>query len=523
MADKWSKYEVSSDSKEDKWAKYEVKPEEKSTMSKWESLLRGAIQGSTMGFGDEAQAAIRALSPIQINATEGGWPTIGKNEDFGEYKKLRDAERANNATSAADNPGTTLVGNIAGSLPQGIAAARGATLAGGNMLKQAMGAGKVGAKIGAIQGLGNTEDIANVPQVAQDVAVNTGLGAASNAAAIPIAKGVSTGLNKLSMDKLAALLKKNPSMPATAQAAEASIPATATSVLPQISMPALGALGGMGYRNIQSDNPTDWSTDPYSAAIDTGIAGAGGAALGVAAKYGTKIGGTVAGKTADLAKQGYNAARAKTDPWVNKIADNERETVDMLKGYLGQAGEVVDNLATHGTSNKPMAQTPSATQTFSDYLKNTKSGNPQVQQAAKQAEQAVGDGADDAVKRQAAMELQSSSTGRAVTNTESSVHNQNPMGMADEGGYKAPGMATVEDSEDALMKQLQRPEFDKMRKILKDHNRSLGSIAAKERRFGAGKVNEGVKQAEDDILKEHGWNPGQYRQKLDDYINGLGN
>lgn len=134
-------------------------------ISKTESALRSFSQGSTLGYGDEIQAALRAFSPVQINATSTGLPTLGANTDFGQYQKLRDEQRVQNQAAAVANPVTSTIAGVAGAAPAfiagGGAAVPAALVAGTSALGNASGtageqlaeAGKgalIGGTIGAV-------------------------------------------------------------------------------------------------------------------------------------------------------------------------------------------------------------------------------------------------------------------------------------------------------------------------------------------------------------------------------------
>lgn len=145
--------------------------QETSLGSKAESATRGAIQGATGGFGDEISSFIRAYSPIQIDARADAngrvSPVLGLNQDFGEYTKLRDEQRAANKSSAEANPLTYGAANIAGSAPQFLAA---------GAAKTALGAAARGAAIQGAAGFGGAEgDLANQALTAGKQAVIGGV------------------------------------------------------------------------------------------------------------------------------------------------------------------------------------------------------------------------------------------------------------------------------------------------------------------------------------------------------------
>lgn len=138
-------------------------------VSQLESGLRGAAQGASLGFADEALGALSNLSNKLVNPNASLFDTEN-------YAKVRDSQRAADAAAQQANPGTYLAGQLGGSvaLPVGsLNAAKGALLGGAQAL-----------------GGSNAED-------AGDLARDTGTGAILGGAAGAIAPYVSSGVSKL--------------------------------------------------------------------------------------------------------------------------------------------------------------------------------------------------------------------------------------------------------------------------------------------------------------------------------------
>ncbi len=155
MADKFEKYQ-----RPDKFEQYAKKeePQGSNGPGKLESALRGASQAATFGFGDEAQAFLRSLSPVQIGSTAGGWPKLEGNTEFGEYSKLRDQQRAANVAAQEENPWSYGGGAVAASLPQGLLTGRAALTVAKTLPGRLGVAGATGGALGAVHGVGKSED-----------------------------------------------------------------------------------------------------------------------------------------------------------------------------------------------------------------------------------------------------------------------------------------------------------------------------------------------------------------------------
>ncbi len=138
------------------------------------SALKGGIQGSTFGFGDEASAAIdTGISKIPgvrsiaeyLNSLAGGHPGTSSLSDPNKtYAQRRDEYRDLNTQAAKDNPLTYLGGEIGGSLitpgPKG-----------SSLIKRAASV----AGQGAASGLGHSE-AHTLEGVAKDTAIGGGIG-----------------------------------------------------------------------------------------------------------------------------------------------------------------------------------------------------------------------------------------------------------------------------------------------------------------------------------------------------------
>ena len=132
----------------------DVKP-----VSKLESGARGAIQGLSLGFGDEI-----------AGAAESAAGSLGLVKDK-TYEQARDESRANNRSAQEANPVTYGAGQVAGAVGEGLAT--GGTSVGGM------------AALGAAQGLGSSES-EDIAGMARDTAVGGAIGAVTGG----VAKGI---------------------------------------------------------------------------------------------------------------------------------------------------------------------------------------------------------------------------------------------------------------------------------------------------------------------------------------------
>lgn len=168
MANPWDEY---ADASADKapWEEYAGAAPKPGML---ESAARGAAQGASLGFADEAAGALSNLANRLVNPQ-------GDLFDAENYKNVRDSYRAGDKAAKAENPTTFGVGQVAG----------GAALPVGQLglLK--------GAALGAAQGLG-TSEADTLGGAAADTALGAGVGGALGAAGNYIGQGISAGLNK---------------------------------------------------------------------------------------------------------------------------------------------------------------------------------------------------------------------------------------------------------------------------------------------------------------------------------------
>lgn len=141
--------------------------------SKVGSALRGAVQGLTLGFGDEIGAA--ALTPFVYGAEQVKDLLTGKDENESLkdiYKDLRDTSRDADKEAQKDNTVSYGVGELGGGLATmavpGLNVAKGATLA---------GRAGMAATGGALAGAGYSE-ADNIKDLARDTAIGGALGGA---------------------------------------------------------------------------------------------------------------------------------------------------------------------------------------------------------------------------------------------------------------------------------------------------------------------------------------------------------
>lgn len=141
-------------------------------VSPLESGLRGAAQGASLGFADEAAGGLDYLKEGLGQIAKGGM--LSDSDKLGStYSEGRDESRANYDAAQKANPGTFLAGNLAGSLalPTG-----------------SLGLAK-GAALGAAQGLGSS-DRDSLGGLAADTALGAGLGGVVGAGTSVVGKGL---------------------------------------------------------------------------------------------------------------------------------------------------------------------------------------------------------------------------------------------------------------------------------------------------------------------------------------------
>jgi hypothetical protein len=119
--------------------------------------MRGAAQGATLGFADEATAALGGA----FDATQAALGMRGDISLADAYSTRRDSIRRADAKAEKDHAGLYTAGNIAGGVATAFVPGLGALNA-GKGAKLAEVAGK-GALQGAIQGAGNAQDWTDIP------------------------------------------------------------------------------------------------------------------------------------------------------------------------------------------------------------------------------------------------------------------------------------------------------------------------------------------------------------------------
>jgi hypothetical protein len=209
-------------------------PPEKRNYDMGESFTKGAVQGATMGFGDELSGALnsgmdktQALlnklglaspSPSQVDEQlrQKGFSgdLLDKNKTM--YTEGRDVARAENKEAESQNPGSYIGGNVAGGLATAlIPGAVGSKLLTpvGNVLKGSGTAAKIGNSainalpIGALVGAGMSESN-DVSGLAQDVAT----GALTSGVASGALTGVGQGVGKIANKTAQVVEDKFPSV-----------------------------------------------------------------------------------------------------------------------------------------------------------------------------------------------------------------------------------------------------------------------------------------------------------------------
>lgn len=157
-----------------------------------ESAARGALQGVTSGWGDEAAARIeQGASKIpglrnvaQMMQPEGAPPITDPNVT---YEQRRDFKRDQNAAAQKENPLAYGAGNMAGSVAQAAIPGVGALGRGANIATRLGGAALSGANSGA--GLSDAKDIGGVAKDAGGGAIGGTLGGLAGEGVRGLAKG----------------------------------------------------------------------------------------------------------------------------------------------------------------------------------------------------------------------------------------------------------------------------------------------------------------------------------------------
>jgi len=173
-------------------------------ISKGESFGRGALQGASLGFGDEASAAIDTVTSHipgyrwlaqKMNAVGGSGAGLPVDDPSITYQERRDAYRAANEAAHAANPKTYLGGELAGGAATAVVPVAGAAKAATLGAKIATGAFE-GAAIGGAAGLGNSNADLTKGEIG-GAAKDTALGAAGGAVVGAAGSAVARGLEKL--------------------------------------------------------------------------------------------------------------------------------------------------------------------------------------------------------------------------------------------------------------------------------------------------------------------------------------
>lgn len=148
--------------------------------SELESGVRGAVQGSTLGFSDEIQGALQGL-----------WDSLTTEEKLAvAYAKRRDDARKANELAEAVNPKSYMAGEIGGGLASAVAGgAAGLSLKGASVAGRLGAAALEGAGYGAAQGLGysKADDVAGM---VKDTASGAAVGGATGLASGAIGEGI---------------------------------------------------------------------------------------------------------------------------------------------------------------------------------------------------------------------------------------------------------------------------------------------------------------------------------------------
>ena len=392
MSEDFSKYEVNAP---DDFSQYEStsKPE----VPYWETALRNFSDAATFGQGNRIQAALRA--PFES----------GNFSDA--YNRLRKEELARTQTANEANPKTALAGTIAGSLPQGLSMARGAVLAGLGKVgttqtaAQIVGGAQTGAKLGVLNAPGAVQDYT---QPVSDTAIQAATPLVTNT----IAGGAGPVVAKLGGYALSKVIPQVESTLGGSGSTTKMIRGTeseTSKILKQATAGKLGALvgGGMGGTgNLKAvTGPVDWSSDPMGALGSTALAAGAGAALGVGGKVALGM-----GKDA-LNKGVIPAAKA-----------------------IGQGTE---NIVNQG-EKEPMFST------IDKFLHGTSQGSKELTVTGPIPPQGT-EGADATTQRQAAMAEQSTSEGRASTNSTAPQNKTNSLQQYFKDIQNLPDHTPIED------------------------------------------------------------------------------
>lgn len=178
-----------------------------------EALGRGALQGATVGFGDELQGAVGKVildRPVALGAvfqpSPDDTPEIRKIKEEAlakqasaptSYELVRDGARKANVKAEKAHPGYYFAGEVGGGVASSLAPV-GALAKGGAAVKVGLGRALLramgsGAAMGAAAGAGNSEaELAgNGPAETNRLLLDSGIGAATGAGSSAIGYGVS--------------------------------------------------------------------------------------------------------------------------------------------------------------------------------------------------------------------------------------------------------------------------------------------------------------------------------------------
>lgn len=145
-----------------------------------DDTVRAVAHGATFGFADRMAAAAEAATGIG-----------GKG---GDYAGNFAAERAR---TAAQEPGATVVGNVAGALAVPVGGAARLVAAAPGALGKITASGALGAGMGAVQGVGDAPDLTDTVDVGAHVAQGAKYGGVIGAALPGVAAGVGAGYRAL--------------------------------------------------------------------------------------------------------------------------------------------------------------------------------------------------------------------------------------------------------------------------------------------------------------------------------------
>jgi hypothetical protein len=176
-----------------------------------ESGIGGAMRGASMGFIDELSGAGEAagrflgvkgmggeFSDLDVDLSSFGDTNFKEN-----YKQGRDKKRAMHSRMREANPDSYLTGEVTGGVATGL------LTPGLNAVKGLRGAVGVGAGLGGVSGLGNSE-ASDAQGLAVDTLSGVGIGAAGGAVGFGVGKGLEKASNFVSQKAAPAIEKMLP-------------------------------------------------------------------------------------------------------------------------------------------------------------------------------------------------------------------------------------------------------------------------------------------------------------------------